>query len=271
MGATTITEPQGKNVAIPSLRFRSLCCGFWLVPSLRVPEATKARATIRGTQGNQPRQSRSDSLVVDSVPSVGSWLFPSVSSGTTKARTFAIMRATDITEPQGNAVAIPSLRLLVLSPLRVPEATRQRRSDSLVVIPFPLRVPEAARQRATIKGKGVAAMGATTITVSHKAKALRFPRCDSVPSESSRSGKAKGNHQGQGRSGNGSDNHHSKPQGKAVPIPSLWIPFPLLRLLARSLLSDQKAPRQRATIRGTQGIKARTFASMEATTITEPQ
>ena len=148
---------------------------------------------------------------------------------------------------------------------RVP--TRQRRSDSLVVIPFPLRVPEAARQRATIKGKGVAAMGATTITVSHKAKALRFPRCDSVPSESSRSGKAKGNHQGQGRSGNGSDNHHSKPQGKAVPIPSLWIPFPLLRLLARSLLSDQKAPRQRATIRGTQGIKARTFASMEATTI----
>ena len=246
MGATTITEPQGKNVAIPSLRFRSLCCGFWLVPSLRVPEATKARATIRGTQGNQPRQSRSDSLVVDSVPSVGSWLFPSVSSGTTKARTFAIMRATDITEPQGNAVAIPSLRLLVLSPLRV---------------------PEAARQRATIKGKGVAAMGATTITVSHKAKALRFPRCDSVPSESSRSGKAKGNHQGQGRSGNGSDNHHSKPQGKAVPIPSLWIPFPLLRLLARSLLSDQKAPRQRATIRGTQGIKARTFASMEATTI----
>ena len=70
MGATTITEPQGKNVAIPSLRFRSLCCGFWLVPSLRVPEATKARATIRGTQGNQPRQGRSDSLVVDSVPSV---------------------------------------------------------------------------------------------------------------------------------------------------------------------------------------------------------
>ena len=55
MGATDITEAQrqpseerkttnqGKAVVIPLLRFRSLCCGSWLFPSLRVPEQPRAK------------------------------------------------------------------------------------------------------------------------------------------------------------------------------------------------------------------------------------
>ena len=94
-------------------------------------------------------------------------------------------------------------------------ATRQERCDSLVAIPFPLlrllarslsessrsnqgkgnhrrnaRQPTKAKpllfpscgfrslcEFQSNQGKGVPAMGATTITVSHKARPFRFPRC----------------------------------------------------------------------------------------------
>ena len=64
-------------------------------------------------------------------------------------------------------------------------------------------------------------MGTTTITISHKARAFRFPRCDSVPSVSSRTTTARALLQWKQPTS-------QSQQGKAVPIPSLLIPFPLL-------------------------------------------
>ena len=162
MGATDITEPQGqpseqrqgKAVVITSLRFRSLCCGFWFFPSVS-SRTTKARALRQWEQQTSENRQR------QRQPFRHPW--PLSAMTTDKARTFAPMEATDITEPQGKAVPIPSL--LIPFPLLavgswlvssessrsnhcndvpamgatdITEPTRQGRSDSLVAIPFPL-------------------------------------------------------------------------------------------------------------------------------------
>ena len=138
MEATTITEPQDKGVPIPLLLIPfpllRLSVGSWLVPSVcsrsgkgkgvrtngsnRHHRATRANigatATIGGTQGNQPRQERSDSLVVIPFPLLRLLARSlSESSRSGKARAFASMGATDITEPPtatiGATATIPQL------------------------------------------------------------------------------------------------------------------------------------------------------------------
>ena len=201
MGATDITEPQGqpseerqgKAVVIPLLRFRSLCCGRWLVPFLRVPEAARQGRSHRWGQPTsqnhqrQPSEQRTPTKArafrfprCDSFPSVGCWFLARSLCEFQKqprVKTFRQWEQQTSQNRKGNhrrnarqptkgkGVAIPSLlipfpplRLLVLSPLRVPEQPRQGRSDSLVAIPFPflwllarslLSDQKAPRQRAT--------------------------------------------------------------------------------------------------------------------------
>ena len=145
------------------------------------------------------------------------------------------------------------------------------------------------------QGKDVRTNGSNRHHRSGKTRTFRYPCCDSVPSvaalgsfPSVRSGstKAKATSEErtrqrdarqprQGRCGNGSNNHHrATRQERSDSL--VAIPFPPLRLLARSLLSDQKAPRQRQHQRnghakGMQGNQGKDVAAMGATTITEPQ
>ena len=153
MGATTITvSHKARPFRFPRCGFRSLCCGFWLVPFCQIRrhqgngqplEERKASRQGRSHQWKQqPSQNHNNNHQSNGNPFRHPWTLSAMTTDQGQRRC-------------GNGSNNHH------------RATRQERCDSLVAIPFPLlrllarSLSESSRSN---QGKDVAAMGAIDIT-----------------------------------------------------------------------------------------------------------